>query len=187
MGVFYVGLLLMSNERKACAPADRWRFDKTDSHCSFALSKSNFCWFANSRPPNRPESFNNRWMSAYERTWSKEKSNFQFEKCSRPLTGECPLTGMCKDKVWLRSKKWELKKVSVVELPAYESVLHGRVDFTCTMMIKLILFIFFIHSTGQTQCSHGWTNRNRQSQGYLRDRCWWRIYTWIPGSVPTKM
>ena len=94
---------------------------------------------------------------------------------------------MCKYRVWLRSKKWELKKVSVVELPTYESVLHGRVDFTCTMMIKLILFIFFIHSTGQTQCSHGWTNRNRQSQGYLRDRCWWRIYTWIPGSVPTEM
>ena len=133
----------MSNERKACASADRWRFDKTDSHCSFALSKSNFCWFVNSRPPNRPESFNNRWMSAYERTWSKEKSNFQFEKCSRPLTRKCPLTGMCKYRVWLRSKKWELKKVSVVELPAYESVLHGRVDFTCTMMIKLILFLIF--------------------------------------------
>lgn len=30
----------MSNERKACAPADRWRFDKTDSHCSFLLCHS---------------------------------------------------------------------------------------------------------------------------------------------------
>ena len=33
--------------------------------------------------------------------------------------------------------------MSVVELPAYESVLHGRVDFTCTMMIKLIFYFFF--------------------------------------------
>ena len=124
----------MSNERKACAPAYRWRFDKTDSHCSFALSKSNFCWFANSRPPNRPESFNNRWMSAYERTWSKEKSNFQFEKCSRPLTGECPLTGMCKDKVWLRSKKLGIEKsvrsrtARLRECSSWKSWLHLHDD-----------------------------------------------------------
>lgn len=31
--------MLLSNERTACFPADKWRFDKTDQHCSVALSE----------------------------------------------------------------------------------------------------------------------------------------------------
>lgn len=31
--------MLLSNERTACFPADKWRFDKTDPHCSVALSE----------------------------------------------------------------------------------------------------------------------------------------------------
>ena len=34
----------------------------------------------------------------------KKKSNFHFQKCPRPLTRECPLTGMCKYRVWLGGK-----------------------------------------------------------------------------------
>ena len=29
----------MSSERTACFPADKWACDKTDTHCSVALSK----------------------------------------------------------------------------------------------------------------------------------------------------
>lgn len=36
-GGCYVGLLLMS--KKGHLPADRWRLDKTDPHCSVALPK----------------------------------------------------------------------------------------------------------------------------------------------------
>ena len=71
-------------------PADKWRFDKTLLHCSVALSKSNefllIYGIANKRQFPCQESIIIDGISAYERVYTKEKSNFHFQKCPRPLT-----------------------------------------------------------------------------------------------------
>ena len=82
--------------------ADKWRFDKTDPQCSVALSKSNvfllICctlktiWHCQ-------ELIIIDGVSAYESLQTKEKSSFHFQRCPRPLTKECPLTGMYKYRV----------------------------------------------------------------------------------------
>ena len=51
-------------------PADKWKCDQTDPYCSVALSKSNVFIHG---------------VSAFERAYTKEKSNFHFQKCPRPL------------------------------------------------------------------------------------------------------
>ena len=76
-------------------PTDKWRFDKTDLHFSVALSKSNvflliYCKFHCQEYMGCP--------LRRERK-QKKKSNFHFQKCPRPLTRECLLTGMCKYRV----------------------------------------------------------------------------------------
>ena len=45
------------------------------------------------------ESISIHGVSAYERAQTKEKSNFHFQMCPRPLTRVCPLTGMYKYRV----------------------------------------------------------------------------------------
>ena len=87
--------------------ANKWRFDKADPHCSVAPSKSNvflliYCILKTNFIAKSPLLYMGCPL-ARERE-QKKKSNFHFQKCPRPLTRECPLTGMCKYRVWLGGK-----------------------------------------------------------------------------------
>ena len=80
-------------------PAGKGRFDKTDPHCSVALSKSNVFLLTHCKLKDKfhcKESIIIHGVSACERAQTKEKSNFHFQKYLRPLTREFPLTRICK-------------------------------------------------------------------------------------------
>ena len=83
-------------------PADKWRFDKTDPHCSVALSKSNvflliYCKLKTNFVAKKQLSC----MGCPLTRERKQKKNLIsiFNKCPRPLTRDCTLTGMCKYRV----------------------------------------------------------------------------------------
>ena len=66
-------------------PADKWRFDRTDPHCSVALSKSNVFLLIHCKL----------------KTNFIAKSQLSYMGCplTRERKRECPLTGMCKYRV----------------------------------------------------------------------------------------
>ena len=82
--------------------ADKWRFDKTDPHCSVALSKSNvflliYCKFNETNLIAKSQLL---YMGCPLTSEHKQKKNptFYFQKCP------CPLTGMCKYRVSMGGK-----------------------------------------------------------------------------------
>ena len=85
------------------SPANKWRFDKIDPHCSVALSKSNvflliYCKLQTNFIAKSQLLYTGCPLTR-KRKPKKKKSNFHFQKCPRPLVRECPLTGMCKYRV----------------------------------------------------------------------------------------
>ena len=73
-------------------PADKWRFDKTDSHCSVALSKSNV-FFVDVLQIEDKFHCQESMMGCPLMREREQKKNpiFIFKlKCPRPLTRECP-------------------------------------------------------------------------------------------------
>ena len=82
-------------------PANKWRFDKTDPHCSVALSKSNvFLLIYCKLKTNFMATNQLLYMGCPLTRARKQKKNpISIFKCPRPLTRECPLTGICKYRV----------------------------------------------------------------------------------------
>ena len=84
----------MPNKRTPCSPAEKWRFDNTDPHCSAALvvspliCKLNKNFFA--------ESPLLCMAHLLERVGKQKKNlNFPLDKGQRPLMRECPSPGVC--------------------------------------------------------------------------------------------
>ena len=83
-------------------PMDKWRFDKIDPHCSATLSKSSvFLSIYCKLKINFIAKSQLLYMGCPLTREHKQKKNpnFYFQKCPRPLTRACPLTGMCKYRV----------------------------------------------------------------------------------------
>ena len=79
-------------------PADKWRFDKTNPHSPVAMSKSNvFLLIYCKLKTNFIAKTQLLYMGCPLTRERKQKKNpiFIF-KSERPLTRECPLTGICK-------------------------------------------------------------------------------------------